>query len=172
MGVDFRPCRQTGGLSASMADNWSWGPTMMVRSWVRLWGWEVASDHDVEKLGPTTLFRNWDRRSWCTERWNVISIVWLRKTFKNCLSPRVEEPNSEVNNKTFVAEAKESACILFAFVFCICKCVCMTALIEMIIVGIQHLLLQLNMQKPIPYRYVGIYNCFNCSELVKVLLTK
>ena len=41
---------------------------------------------------------------------SVDSIVWLRKTFKNCLSPRVKKPKSEVN-KTVRIWTTESACI-------------------------------------------------------------
>ena len=42
----------------------------------------------------------------------MVSIVWLRKTFMNWfLSPRVEEPNSEVN-KTVRTWSTESACVL------------------------------------------------------------
>ena len=49
---------------------------------------------------------------------SVVSIVWLRKTFKNCLSPCVVEPKSEVNNNKNVRTwTKVSACV-----FCICIC--------------------------------------------------
>ena len=40
----------------------------------------------------------------------VVSIVWLRKTFKTCLSSRVEEPKSKVN-KRFVSEQQSRLCI-------------------------------------------------------------
>ena len=64
-GVDFGPCRQTAGLSASMADSWSWVPTMIVRSW-----------------GPTMVLRNWDSTTRCAERWGVVSIVWYERLLR------------------------------------------------------------------------------------------
>ena len=97
--VDCEPCCQTVGLSAVEADSWSWisivvwrslGPTVVLRNW-----------------GPTMMLRNWDWTTRCTERWDVVSILWLRKTFKNCLFPRVEEPKSEVNKwiRTWTTES-------------------------------------------------------------------
>ena len=132
----------------------SWVPTMVLRSWVRPWCWEVGSvhgveklgsDHEVEKLGSTMELKV-DIRPWRqtvefsavaaavkffsedelrskTPRdvpnvGGVVSIVWFRKTFKNCLSPRVKEPISEVN-KPAVPEQESRLCICilwFAFV--------------------------------------------------------
>ena len=49
---------------------------------------------------------------------DVVSVVWSRKTFKNYLSPRVEEPKSEVN--VFVPEQRSRLCICiewFAYVY-------------------------------------------------------
>ena len=110
--VDFERCRQTVGLSAIEADSWSWGPIMMLRSW-----------------GPTMILRNWDWTTRCAERWGVVSLVWFWKTFKNCLSPHVDEPKSEVNKcvRTWTTESpvylfsSESPVYLtLPIVFCIC----------------------------------------------------
>ena len=71
---------------------------------VRLWWWEVGPDHDVEKLTSDHM---------------------KRKTFKNCLSPRVEEPKSEIN-KRFFSEQRSHLCIwvcqLFFFFFLYIHC--------------------------------------------------
>ena len=53
---------------------------------------------------------------------SMVSIVWLRNTFKNSVSPRVEETKSEVN-KCICIWTTESACFhlhlycVFAYVF-------------------------------------------------------
>ena len=54
LGVDFGIYRQTDGLSDSMANSWSWGPTMMVRSWVKtmmLRSWSLTMQLKVD-IGP------------------------------------------------------------------------------------------------------------------------
>ena len=75
----------------------SWGPTMMLRSWVWPWCWEIEiGSQDVPNIG------------------GVVSIVWFWNTFKNCVSPRVEELKSEIN-EWFVPEQKSPA---YVFVLC------------------------------------------------------
>ena len=41
LGFDLGQCRKTVALSAIEAESWSWGLTIMVRSWVRQCCWEV-----------------------------------------------------------------------------------------------------------------------------------
>ena len=108
LGVDFGPCRHTVGLSAIEVDIWSWGPTMMLRIWgptmvLRIWDPTMV----LRSWGPTKLLRNWDWTSKCAERWGVVSIVWYERLLRIvCLSPRVEEPKSEIN-KRFVPEQQK-----------------------------------------------------------------
>ena len=88
---------------------------------------KLGSDHDGEKCGLTIMLRNWDWTTRCAKRLGVVSIVWLWMTFKNCLFTRVEEPNSEVNIKTFVPEQQSPPvyfvlCFVFLYI-CLCICV-------------------------------------------------
>ena len=110
----------------------SWGPTMVLRSWsptmqLRIWDWTMQANNWVSTIGAenwvlchwvgfstvaaTVKFfgsrpakMNWDlKHHEICRTLGTVSIVWLRKTFNNCLSPHVEEPKSEVN-KSFVLE--------------------------------------------------------------------
>ena len=101
--VDRDPCRQTVRLTAIEADSWSWGPTMMLKRW-----------------GPTMNLRNWDWTMRCGEHLGVVSIIWLQKTFKNCLSPRAEEPNLEVNKCIHTWTTESPVYLSLSIVFCIC----------------------------------------------------
>ena len=85
---------------------------------VRPWWWGVGSDNDVEKLGPTMVLRNRDWTTRCAECWSVVSIVRLRKTFRNCLSPRVEEPRSEVKKCVRTCTTESSPVFDYVFVLC------------------------------------------------------
>ena len=117
-------CKQTVGLSASMADSWSWGLTMMVRIWgptmmLRIWG-------------PTMVLRNWGWTSWGTESWGIVTIVWLRKTFKNCVSLLVSKNRSQkliklsyLNNGVawvfvFTCVFEPAYCVLYLYMYCCC----------------------------------------------------
>ena len=84
---------------------------------VQPWWWEVGSNHGVEKL-------RLDHKM-CRTFWGVVSIVWLWKTFKNCLSPRVEEQKSEVNKcvRTWTTESLVYLSPLIVFWICICTVV-------------------------------------------------
>ena len=83
--VDFGLCRQIIGLSALMAD--SWVSTVVWRSLSRSWCWEVEFRPWCGEVGV---------RLWCSEIeigpqnvpnvTSVVSTIWLRKTFKNCVS--------------------------------------------------------------------------------------
>ena len=103
------------------------------RFWKRV-GWELTLDDVGRQLGclllrqtmmlrswgPTMMLRNWDWTTKCTERWGVVSIVWLRNIFKNCLSPRVEEPKSEVNKCIHSWTTKLPVHLGLPIGFCIC----------------------------------------------------
>ena len=66
-----------------------------VEVWVQQRWWEVWSDNGVEKLESNHELRNWDWTTRCAERWGVVSIIWLRKAFKNCLSLFVSKNRSQ-----------------------------------------------------------------------------
>ena len=126
----------------------SWVPTMVLRSWgptrqLRIWDWTMQADNWASAIGAengvlchrvefstvaTAVKFFWSRQA--KMNWEqtprdvpnvvgVVSIVWLRKTFKNYLSPRVDELKSEVN-KTFVPEQQSPPAFVFA---CICFCI-------------------------------------------------
>ena len=99
----------------------SWVLTMVLRSWsptiqssrqtiengVLCHRVEFSTIAAVVKFfGSRPVKMNWDLK----HHGGVVSIVWLRKTFKNCLSPHVEEPKSEVN-KCVRIWIMESACL-------------------------------------------------------------
>ena len=73
-------------------------------------GEKLGSDHGAEKLRLDHVM--------CWTFWGVVSIVWLRKTFKYCLSPCVEEPKSGIN-KRFVPEQQRVCLILLLYLYCV-----------------------------------------------------
>ena len=128
----------------------SWGPTMVLRGWgpnmqLRIWDWTMQADNWASALGAENGFlchsvefstvvvavkffglrpakMNWDLKHHEMSRMlgGVVSIVWLRKSFKNCLSPCVEEPKSEVNKfiRTWTMEFTcFRLCVIFAYVY-------------------------------------------------------
>ena len=96
----------------------SWDPTMMVRSGVWQWCcergvWPGSWDF---KVGPWKTIVEFLPLG---HRVGFRPFVSIRKTFKNCLSSRAEEPNSEIN-KLFVPEKRMY--LSLPIVFCICIC--------------------------------------------------
>ena len=139
----------------------SWGPTMALRSWsptmqLCIWDWTLRADNWVSAIGaengvlchwfefftvaaavkfirsqPAKM--NWDLKHYemCRTLGGVVSIVWLRKTFKNCVSPRVEKLKSEANN-CVCTWTTVSTWFRLCFVFrCICICICTVGLIPL-----------------------------------------
>ena len=105
LGVDFGPCRQTIGLSASMADSWSWGLTMMWRSW-----------------GPTMMLRSWGPTMVLKNRVGfrpLKDVVSIRENFKNCVSLLVSKnrtqklKNSSYLNKGVACVFESAYCVLY-----------------------------------------------------------
>ena len=122
LGVDFEPCRQTVGFSAIEADSRSWGfeirPCRQTIEFLPL-GQRIETSivaAVVKFFGSRPAKMNWDLKHYEMCRTGVVSIVWLRKTFKNCVFLLVSKNWSQVINKTFVPEATESACV-FAYVY-------------------------------------------------------
>ena len=138
LGVDFGPCRQTVGLSANETNSWSWGLTMMVKSWIRLWCWEVGVrpgswDFEVGLWKTIVEFPQLEHRVGFRPLKDVVSIVWLRKTFNNCVSllvSRNRSQKSELINGSYLNNRvacvfKSTYCImylpeLYSSVCCIC----------------------------------------------------
>ena len=116
LAVDFWPCRLTVGLSASMTNSWIWGTTMKLRSWglaMVLRSWVL-----------TMKLRNWDWTTRYGERLDVVSIVWLRKTFKNCVSlPVSKNRNQKLINGSYLNIGK-FACV-FAYVNVLLLSICL-----------------------------------------------
>ena len=70
------------GVDFGHVQSWSWVKTMVLRSW--------SLTMDFCRYLPTEILKT----TRCAERLSFVSIEWLRIV---SLSPRVEEPNSEVN---------------------------------------------------------------------------
>ena len=110
--------------------SWSWDWTMESNTW--------GLGHWVEELS----FSDLNRQRWieilnttrCPERWGGVSIVWLRKTFKNCVSLLVSKnQRQEVNKPVRIWNKRVRQC--FAFVVdCIWICICSTVVIDIIMV--------------------------------------
>ena len=52
----------------------------------------------------------------------MVTIVWLAKTFKNCVSPHVAMDQSQEINKLFVSETTASACVLYLYMYLYRSC--------------------------------------------------
>ena len=70
------------GVDFGHIESWSWVKTMVLRSW--------SLTMEFCRSLPTKILKT----TRCAERLSFVSIEWLRIV---SLSPRVEEPNSEVN---------------------------------------------------------------------------
>ena len=124
-GVDFGSCRQRVGISAMKADSWSWGPTMMVRSWVRQWCWEVGVrpwcwevevgsgswDFEVGPWKTIVEFLPLGHRVGFKPLKDVVSLVCLRNQTQKLIN------GLYLNNG--VACVFESAyCVLYPYMYC------------------------------------------------------
>ena len=104
---------------------WDW--TMQAENWVSvnetekwvLCDWVKFSivAAAIKFFGSRSAKMNWDlKHHEICRTLGMVSIVRIVS-----LSPRVEEPKSEVN-KPFVPEQRSHLCVCIAFVFCICIC--------------------------------------------------
>ena len=87
--VDFRPCRQRVELSATETDSWE------VEFRPGSWDFEVGPWKTIVEFLPLRHGVGFRPLK------DVVSIVWLRKTFNNCVSLRVEE-SPEVNKRSYL----------------------------------------------------------------------
>ena len=82
------------GVDFDHVESWSWVKTMVLRSW--------SLTMEFWRSLPTEILKTMR----CAERLSFVSIEWFRIV---SLSPRVEEPNSEVNKlinvRTWTAES-------------------------------------------------------------------
>ena len=122
------------GLPASMA-------TIMLRSW-----------------GPAMMLRNWDWTTRCTKRWGVVSIVWLRKTFQNCLSPLRSQKliNSSYLSNGVRLLSLVYLCIRVRLCFCICIRTVVIDIIMVVVCNTGYDTKQSDCEVPLMLGFVGI----------------
>ena len=110
--VEFRPWCSDVGIRP-----WCW--EILVRPWyweveVRLGSW----DFEVVPWKTIVEFLPLEHRVGYRPLNDFVSIVWLRKTFKNCLSPRVEKRKSEVNKTVPIWTTESSLLYLRMYIYC------------------------------------------------------
>ena len=121
----------------------SWVPTMVLRSWcptmvLRSWGptmelkvdigpWRQTVEYSavaaaVKFVRSRPVKMNWDLKHHEMYRTlGMVCIVWIRKTFKNCVSLLVSKDRTQkLINGSYLNNG-----VAYAFVFdCICICIC------------------------------------------------
>ena len=91
--VDIGPCRLTVEFSVIEAESWSW--ELDFEYWRCSGFFRMSTDRDLKHHGMHSAFAGSDR---------ITSIVWLRKSFKNCVSLLVSMSWSQKLIKRFVPE--------------------------------------------------------------------
>ena len=93
--------------------------------------WKLTLERGVECWGFGCRVEEWNfsdpyRQEWIeilnTTRWGAVSIVRLRKTFKNCVSLLVSKNRNQKLIKPFVPEQQRTP------LFWISKCICITVM--------------------------------------------
>ena len=122
---DMTITRQEMGLECGWCHarkRWSWEYEDFEKRVVKLildhGGWEVEFrplEQRVEFFGSLPAEMNWDLKhhEMCQKLRGGVNIVWLQKTFKNCVSLLVSKNRSQKLIKTLVPETTESACIMY-----------------------------------------------------------
>ena len=128
LGVDFGPCRQTVGLSAIEAGSWSWGLTMMVRSWVRQWCWEVGVwpgswEFEVGPWKTIVEFLTLGQRFGFRPLKDVVSIVWCEIILRIVSLVMSKNWSQKLIKRLYLnngcACVFESAyCVLYLYMYC------------------------------------------------------